>query len=84
MSKVSSRYSKFCFEKKKKKKKKKITKKLHLVLKKILLSQDSWVPSLRQEESVSMNAGLRGAGWGEALRLFYGKHVLAVLKTCST
>ena len=25
-----------------------------------------------------------GAGCGEALRLFYGKHVLAILKTCST
>ena len=31
-----------------------------------------------------MNGGLRGAGCGEALRLFYGKHVLAILKTCST
>ena len=27
-----------------------------------------------------MNTGLPGAGAGEALRLFYGKHVLAILK----
>ena len=77
MPNVGSRYSKFGFEKKKKK--------MHLVLKKKkMLRQDSWVPSLRQEESVSMNAGLRGRGGGEALRLFYGKNVLAILKTYST
>ena len=35
---------------------------------------DSWVPSLRQEESLSMNAGL-GGGWGEALKTFLWKPV---------
>ena len=73
---VGSRYSKFGFEKKKKK--------LHLVLKKKCWGRIPGVPSLRQEESVSMNARLRWRGWGEALRLFYGKHVLAILKTRST
>ena len=34
-----------------------------------------------QEESVSMNAGLRWRGVGEALTLFYGKHVFAILKS---
>ena len=59
MPKVGSRHSKFGLKKNKKK--------LHLVLKKKqkkLLYSDSWVPFLRQEESVFMNAGLRGRGWG--------------------
>ena len=79
---VGSQYSKFGFEKNKKKKKKK--KKLHLVLKK-KTAEVKLLGSISQTRRKCIyERWSTGAGWGEALRLFYGEHVLAILKTCST
>ena len=76
MPKVGSRYKKIGFEKKK----------LHLGLKKTHknTAESGFLGSISQtRRKCIFERWTAGAGWGEAPRLFYGKHVLAILKTCS-
>ena len=79
MPKVGSWYSKFCFEKKKKKQNKKKNK-LHLILKKNP-AELGFLGSISQTRRQCIyERWTTEAGWGEALRLFYGEHVLAILE----
>ena len=72
MPNVGSRYSKFGFEKKK----------MHLVLKK-KTAEVGFLGSISQDKKKCIcERWTMGAELGEALRLSYGKHKLAILKTC--
>ena len=88
MPKVGSRYSKFGSEKTTTKKQTTTTttaNKLHLVLKKKKKKKPAELGFLSSSSQTRRKCiyerWTTGAGWGEALRLFYGKHVLAILKT---
>ena len=94
MPKVGSRYSKYCFEEKTKNKLHLVLKKKTKNKKKQTKKPPKKTAELRFLGSISQTrrksiyerwttGAVRGGGRG-ALKLFYGKHVIAILKTCST